>query len=49
MIHKNMSIESQADQVRSVKRSESGMIIDPITLKVGATVKMLGSLWTSMA
>ena len=39
MIHKNMSIESQADQVRSVKRSESGMIIDPITLKVGATVK----------
>lgn len=34
-----MSIESQADQVRSVKRSESGMIIDPITLKVGATVK----------
>ena len=39
MIHKDMSIESQADQVRSVKRSESGMIIDPITLKVGATVK----------
>ncbi len=39
IIHKNMSIETQADQVRSVKRSESGMIIDPITLKVGATVK----------
>ncbi len=32
IIHKNMSIEAQADQVRSVKRSESGMIIDPVTL-----------------
>ena len=38
VIHKNMSIESQADQVRKVKRSESGMIIDPVTLKVDATV-----------
>lgn len=32
MLHKNMSIEKQAEQVRKVKRSESGMIIDPITL-----------------
>ena len=32
IIHKNMSIERQAEQVRKVKRSESGMIIDPITL-----------------
>jgi len=31
-IHKNMSIEKQADKVRRVKRSESGMIIDPVTL-----------------
>ena len=31
-IHKNMSIEKQAEQVRKVKRSESGMIIDPIVL-----------------
>lgn len=31
-IHKNMSIEAQAGQVRNVKRSESGMIIDPVTL-----------------
>jgi IMP dehydrogenase len=38
MIHKNMSIELQADQVRKVKRSESGMIIDPITLPVNALV-----------
>jgi IMP dehydrogenase len=33
-----MSIEKQADQVRRVKRSESGMIIDPITLSVNATI-----------
>jgi IMP dehydrogenase len=32
MIHKNMSIDQQSDQVRKVKRSESGMIVDPITL-----------------
>ncbi len=31
-IHKNMSIAEQAEQVRKVKRSESGMILDPITL-----------------
>ncbi len=37
-IHKNMSIEAQADQVRKVKRSESGMIIDPITLPETALV-----------
>ncbi len=37
-IHKNMSIESQAHQVRKVKRSQSGMILDPITLNKGATV-----------
>ncbi len=39
MIHKNMSIEDQAEQVRSVKRSESGMIIDPVTLDPKASVK----------
>lgn len=39
IIHKNMSIEQQAEQVRSVKRSESGMIIDPVTLHEGAKVK----------
>ncbi len=32
IIHKNMSIESQAKEVRIVKRSESGMIVNPITL-----------------
>src|SRR5690625_6481340 len=30
MLHKNMSIEDQAEQVRLVKRSESGMIVDPV-------------------
>lgn len=39
VIHKNMSIEEQALEVRKVKRSESGMIIDPITLKEDAVVK----------
>ena len=38
MLHKNMSIEKQAEQVRKVKRSESGLILDPITLTVNATI-----------
>ncbi len=38
MIHKNMTIEQQAEQVRNVKRSESGMIIDPITVLKNALV-----------
>ncbi|MEM6643472.1 MAG: IMP dehydrogenase [Bacteroidota bacterium] len=38
IIHKNMSIEDQAIQVRKVKRSQSGMILDPITLHVDAIV-----------
>ena len=38
-IHKNMKIELQAEQVRKVKRSQSGLILDPITLSVNATVQ----------
>lgn len=38
IIHKNMSIDQQAAQVRKVKRSESGMIIDPVTLKDNQTL-----------
>ncbi len=38
IIHKNMSIEQQAAQVRKVKRSQSGMILDPITLDVNSKV-----------
>lgn len=36
-IHKNMSIARQAEEVRKVKRSESGLIVDPITLNIDAT------------
>ncbi len=38
ILHKNMSIEEQAAQVRKVKRSESGLIIDPVTLQANATI-----------
>ena len=38
VVHKNMSIDSQALQVRKVKRSESGMILDPVTLSRDAIV-----------
>ncbi len=37
-IHKNMPLKMQADEVRKVKRSESGMILDPITLLRSATL-----------
>jgi len=38
VLHKNMSIEQQANKVRKVKRAESGMIIDPVTLQLDAVV-----------
>lgn len=38
ILHKNMSIARQAAEVRKVKRSESGMILDPITLNSEATI-----------
>ena len=38
VLHKNMTIEEQALQVRKVKRAESGMIIDPVTLSLSSTV-----------
>ena len=38
VLHKNMSIESQSLEVRKVKRSESGMILDPITLDKSSTI-----------
>ncbi len=46
VIHKNMTIAAQAAQVRKVKRSESGMIQDPITLQQDATV---GDAWAMMS
>jgi IMP dehydrogenase len=38
VLHKNMSIQAQAEQVRKVKRSESGLITDPVTLLENSTV-----------
>lgn len=38
VVHKNMTIDEQALQVRKVKRSESGLILDPVTLNENATV-----------
>ena len=38
VLHKNMTVEQQAAKVRRVKRAESGMIIDPVTLPLTATV-----------
>ncbi len=39
IIHKNMDIDAQALQVKKVKKSESGMIIDPITIKMEQTLQ----------
>ena len=39
VLHKNMSIERQADEVKKVKRSENGMILDPISLPSDATTR----------
>lgn len=44
IIHRNLSIEEQADQVRQVKRSESGMIVDPVTVNVDATIDQMDAL-----
>src|SRR5476649_1766047 len=38
ILHKNMSVQAQADEVRKVKRSESGMIQDPVTLHEASIV-----------
>ena len=39
VIHKNMSIEAQAREVAIVKRAETGMIYDPVTIRLGRTVQ----------
>ncbi len=44
VLHKNLSIEDQANEVRKVKRAENGMILDPITLNEDALVKDARSL-----
>ena len=42
VIHKNLSIYSQAEMVDQVKRSESGMIIDPLTMNSNKSIKEEG-------
>ena len=44
VLHKNMSIERQANEVLKVKRSENGMIVDPVTLSIDALVRDAGEL-----
>lgn len=44
IIHRNLSIEDQADHVRRVKRSESGMVQDPVTVGPDATIDQLDEL-----
>lgn len=39
VIHKNLSIESHCEQVRRVKRSESGIVVDPVTIPVGSLLR----------
>lgn len=44
IIHKNMSIEAQAQEVKKVKRFENGMVIDPITVKPESSIKEIMQL-----
>ena len=44
ILHRNLSIEDQAQQVRRVKRSESGMVTDPVTVGPDATIAQLDEL-----
>ena len=44
IIHKNLSIENQAKQVRFVKKYESGVINDPITADVSSTVSEINQI-----
>lgn len=48
-IHKNMSIAQQAEQVRKVKRSESGMIIDPITVRENAVLGEVNAIMSEQS
>lgn len=47
-IHKNMSISQQAEQVRKVKRSESGMILDPITVKENSPLSEVNQIMNEL-
>ena len=45
IIHKNLSIERQHGEVDKVKRSEAGMIVDPITMKPGKRIREAWRSW----
>src|SRR5574341_1059741 len=45
-IHRNMSVERQAEEVDKVKRSESGMIVDPVTIAPGLSVRQALEIMT---
>jgi IMP dehydrogenase len=47
VVHKNMTPEAQADQVRQVKRFESGMVVNPVTISPEASLKDLKALMAS--
>ena len=44
VIHRNLSIEEQAEEVRKVKRYESGMVVNPVTISPNATRRQLGEI-----
>lgn len=44
IIHRNLSISDQVDQVRQVKRSQAGMVVDPVTVSPTATIEELDAL-----
>lgn len=46
VVHRNMSIQTQASEVDKVKRSESGMIVDPVTTRPEATVREVIDIMT---
>ena len=48
-IHKNMTIEQQAEEVRRVKRFESGMVVDPITISADASLRDVIEIKTTHA
>ena len=46
MIHRNMSLDRQAEEVDRVKRSESGMIVDPVTISPDITIRQALEIMT---
>jgi IMP dehydrogenase len=44
VIHRNLSIDEQAEEVRKVKRYESGMVVNPVTISPNATRRQLGEI-----